>query len=76
MVIASKCAASITTFRVDDDSSVDAPPITPANPIGPVRSVINRSWGSSGRTTSSNVVSFSPSCAWRTTMGPSSRSWS
>ena len=71
-VIASKCAASITTSRVPADSSLVAPPITPARPIGPVWSVITRSSTSSGRTTSSRVVSFSPSYAWRTTIGPSS----
>ena len=35
MVIASKCAASITTVLVSADISVVAPPITPARPIGP-----------------------------------------
>ena len=56
------------------DSSVVAPPITPARPMGPDVSVIKRSSGWNGRTTSSRVVSFSPSAALRTTMAPSSRS--
>ena len=55
MVMASKQAASITTEVVPSENSVDAPPITPASPIGPESSVINRSDGSQSRTTSSSV---------------------
>ena len=72
--VASKCAASITTWVVVSLSSVVWPPMTPAMPIGPVSSVISRSSADSVRVTSSRVVSFSPSAARRTTIGPDSLS--
>jgi hypothetical protein len=50
--------------------SVDAPPITAASPIGPDSSVITRSSLVSFRSTPSRVVSFSPSRASRTVIGP------
>ena len=58
--IASKWAASITTWVVLAESSVVAPPITPARPIGPESSVISRSSADSVRSTPSSVVSRSP----------------
>ena len=72
IVAGSKCAASITTSigSVPGRISVDAPPITPARPIGPESSVMSRSSGSRRRSTSSRVVSVSPGCARRTTMRP------
>ena len=73
-MVGSKCAASITMWVVVDEISVVAPPITPASPIGPVSSVISRSSADSVRVTSSRVVSFSPSVARRTTIGPLSLS--
>ena len=76
ITIGSKCAASITTSVVDSEISVDAPPITPATPIGPESSVISRSSTSSSRVWSSSVISFSPADARRTTMSPLSRSLS
>jgi hypothetical protein len=72
--VASKCAASITTWVVLPDSSVLCPPITPASPMGPLPSVISRSSVERLRVTSSRVVSCSPSVARRTTIGPVSRS--
>ncbi len=51
-------------------TSVVAPPITPASEIGPDSSVTTMSSGSSARSTSSSVVSFSPSAARRTTIPP------
>ena len=53
--------------------SVDAPPITPASPMGPDPSVMSRSSGSSVRVTSSRVTSRSPTTARRTTTPPVSR---
>ena len=80
MTAGSKCAASISTSvraaaarSPTAAISVDAPPITPASPIGPDWSVISRSSGSSRRVTSSSVVSRSPACARRTTMPPRTR---
>jgi hypothetical protein len=75
IVAGSKCAASITTSigSVPGRISVDAPPITPARPIGPESSVMSRSSASRRRCTSSRVVSVSPGCARRTTMGPDRR---
>ncbi len=72
-VMASKWAASMTTSVVASEISVDAPPITPARPIGPESSVISRSSASQLRITSSSVVSFSPAAALRTTIGPVNR---
>ena len=70
-VPASRVAAGSQTSVL---TSVVAPPMTPASPIGPESSAMTRSTGSSGRTTSSRVVTFSPLSAGRTTIGPASRS--
>ena len=68
--VGSQCAASSSTFVVPSPISVDAPPMTAARPIGPVSSVISRSSACSFRVVPSSVVSFSPSRASRTMIGP------
>ena len=75
IVAGSQWAASMTTSMGSAPGriSVDAPPITPARPIGPESSVMSRSSGSRRRCTSSSVVSVSPGRARRTTIGPDSR---
>ena len=71
----SKCAASMSTSRVEAPTSVSAPPMTPAiaTTRSPPRSVMTRSPGSRARSTSSSVVSRSPARARRTTTGPCER---
>ncbi len=74
MPTSSKCAASISTFTVASETSVAAPPMTPATPMAPEPSVISRSSGSRLRTLPSRVFSVSPGLARRTTMSPESLS--
>jgi hypothetical protein len=50
--------------------SVLAPPIVPASEMTPLSSAMTTSSGSSVRSTSSRVVSFSPGFARRTTRSP------
>ena len=68
--IGSKTAASSITLVVLSVTSVEAPPITPAMPMGPDSSEINRSSWSSNLTLPSRVSSFSPAVARRTVMPP------
>jgi hypothetical protein len=66
---ASKCAASMSTSVVVDDTSVLSPPMTPAMAIGvSPESVMSRSSGDRARSTSSRVVIRSPVRARRTTI--------
>jgi hypothetical protein len=68
--VGSQCAASSSTAVVPSPISVEAPPMTAARPIGPLSSVISRSSVERVRTVPSRVVSFSPSRASRTVIGP------
>jgi len=72
--IGSNHAASTKTFVVESEISVEAPPMTPARPIGPDSSVMRRSSGWSFRSCSSSVRRVSPSFARRTVMPPESAS--
>jgi hypothetical protein len=66
----SQTAASRRMSVLSSRTSVLAPPITPASDTGPVSSAMTMSSGSSSRTVSSSVVSFSPGFACRTTSPP------
>ena len=65
-VTPSKIAASYTTVGVSSRISELRPPMTPATAMPPSLSAITSIELSSVRSTSSSVVSFSPSCARRT----------
>lgn len=84
MVTGSKCAASmmisvepvvtpVSGSVTGSTISVEAPPITPASPIGPELSQISRSSADSFLVVPSSVVRVSPSAARRTWIGPSTR---
>ncbi len=66
----SQFAASSRMSEDESRTSVDAPPMTPASEITPESSAITMSSGSSARTESSSVVSFSPATARRTLSAP------
>ena len=68
----SKFADSTTIVVVASVTSVAAPPMTPARPMGPESSVMSRSSGSSSRSLPSRVVRVSPARARRTTISPES----
>jgi hypothetical protein len=68
----SQIAASSRMSVLSGRISVAEPPITPARPIGPDSSHTTTSSGSSSRSTSSKVDSFSPALARRTLIPPCS----
>ena len=68
MLRKSKLADSSSTLVVPLDTSVSAPPMTPASATGPASSAMTSMSGVSLRSTPSSVLSISPARAGRTVM--------